>query len=105
MSACDAFLYPSVHEGFGLAALEALACGAPVLASDRASLPEVVGEGGRLLPPDDVARWIDATAGLLEDAEARAALRERALAQAARFSWDRAADETTAVLMDAARSR
>jgi glycosyltransferase involved in cell wall biosynthesis len=102
MSACDAFLYPSRHEGFGLAALEALACGAPVLASDQASLPEVVGDGGHLLPPDDVGRWIEAADALLEDPAAQAVLRERALRQAARFDWDDAAAETYAVLADAA---
>jgi alpha-1,3-rhamnosyl/mannosyltransferase len=80
-------LYPSFYEGFGMPVTEALACGAPVAASDAASLPEALGEAGRLIPPLDVEAW---TAALREAAEAgpdSEAERERRRAQARRFGW------------------
>ena len=55
-----ALLFPALHEGFGFPALEALHAGLPVLASDRASLPEVVGDAGILLDPNDEAAWVAA---------------------------------------------
>ncbi|MBN1180155.1 MAG: glycosyltransferase family 4 protein [Anaerolineae bacterium] len=91
------FVYPSLYEGFGLPPLEAMACGVPVLASDAASLPEVVGEAGLLLPPEDTTAWTDAIVALLRDPARRDALRQAGLARAARFSWARAARETLAV--------
>lgn len=93
-----AFLvFPSLYEGFGLPALEAMACGTPVVVSDRGALPEVVGEAGWILPAEDEGRWAEAMEALLEDAEARALMRRKALERAAQFSWDRAAAETWAV--------
>ena len=83
-----AYLDPSLYEGFGLQALEALACGTPAITSDRMSLPEVVGDGGILLDPNDVAGFADAMSALLHDPDLRPALRARALAQASRFSWE-----------------
>ncbi len=88
-----AFLFPSRYEGFGLPPLEAMACGTPVVASAMASLPEVVGEGGILVAPDDVAGLAAALARLLTDDAFYQEKRQAALAQAARFSW-----ETTARL-------
>lgn len=89
-----ALLYPSLAEGFGLPPLEALACGTPVLTSSTTSLPEVVGDAGRLLDPLDVPAWTAALAELAARPEVPAAARAAALAQAARFSWRRCAEET-----------
>jgi glycosyltransferase involved in cell wall biosynthesis len=96
-NAADVFVLPSFYEGFGLPALEAMSCGTPVVASDRASLREVVGEGGVLLDPDDVEGLADCIAGLLSDGQRRSAASEAALSQAARFSLARQAEETLAV--------
>ena len=96
-SAALAFVFPSWYEGFGLPPLEAMACGTPVIASDRASLPDVVGDGGLLVAPDDVAGLAKAMACLSFDDALRAARREKALAQAARFSWAQTAQETLRV--------
>ncbi len=93
-SGARAFLFPSQYEGFGLPPLEAMACGTPVIASDRGSLPEVVGPGGILVPPDDVAALAEAMNALWEDEALRQELSEKAQAQAARFSWTRTAQET-----------
>jgi glycosyltransferase involved in cell wall biosynthesis len=97
------FAMPSLYEGFGLGALEALACGAPVLASNAGALPEVVGDAGLLLPPGDSAAWADALERVLGDPALEADLRQRGPAQAARFSWARAARETLAVYRRIAR--
>jgi glycosyltransferase involved in cell wall biosynthesis len=96
-NAASVFVLPSFYEGFGLPALEAMSCGTPVVASDRASLPEVVGQGGALLDPDDEAGLADHIAGLLADPQGRTAASEAALQQAAQFSLARQAEETLAM--------
>lgn len=105
MSGAAAFVYPSLYEGFGLAVLEAMACGAAVIASDRASLPEVVGPGGKLLPPHDVAGWTSSILALLADPSATENAKGAALRQAGRFSWDESAAKTYSVLRDLAVRR
>jgi glycosyltransferase involved in cell wall biosynthesis len=89
-----AFALPSLYEGFGLPALEALACGVPVLASNAGSLPEVVGDAGILLDPLDVDLWADMLEQVLLDPVFAHALREAGPRRAALFSWDKAASET-----------
>jgi glycosyltransferase involved in cell wall biosynthesis len=89
-----AFALPSLYEGFGLPTLEALACGAPVLASNAGSLPEVVGAAGVLLDPNDPQAWAQALERVLTDEAEEARLRQAGPAQAARFSWARAAAQT-----------
>ncbi|HWA66753.1 MAG TPA: glycosyltransferase family 1 protein [Mycobacteriales bacterium] len=86
----DLVLVPSHAEGFGLPALEAMACGVPVLAADATSLPEVVGDAGVLVPVGDAAMWGDAAVRLLGDAPRRAELGRRGAARAADFTWERA---------------
>jgi glycosyltransferase involved in cell wall biosynthesis len=97
-----AFIFPSRYEGFGLPPLEALACGTPVVGSDASSIPEIVGKGGLLLPPDDVEGMAQALVRLATDTDFRAELSRRALAQAARFSWEQTAQETLAAYRSAA---
>jgi glycosyltransferase involved in cell wall biosynthesis len=94
LNAAELFAFPSEFEGFGLPPLEAMACGVPVVCSNAASLPEVVGEAGVLLPPRDVAAWVEAFGRLLDDAQLREDLRARGLERASRFTWDAAARRT-----------
>jgi glycosyltransferase involved in cell wall biosynthesis len=95
-----AFVFPSRYEGFGLPPLEALACGIPVVGSNVSSIPEVVSDGGLLLPPDDIEGMAEALVKLATDAGFRAELSRRALAQAARFSCEKMAHETLAAYRD-----
>ena len=91
-----ALIFPSRYEGFGLPPLEALACGTPVVGSDTSSIPEVVGDAGILLPPDDAEGMASALIQLATDDAFRAELSHRALAQAAHFSWEHTARQTLA---------
>lgn len=92
-----AFVYPSRYEGFGLPPLEAMACGVPVIAANRTSLPEVVGDAGILLDPDDVDAFRANLQRLLEDETEARQLAARGLERAASFSWARCARQTRAV--------
>jgi glycosyltransferase involved in cell wall biosynthesis len=96
------FIFPSRYEGFGLPPLEALACGTPVVGSNVSSIPEVVGDSGLLLPPDAVEDMAEALIRLATDTDFRAELSRRALAQAARFSCERTAQEILAAYRDTA---
>ena len=90
--------FPSLYEGFGLPALEAMACGTPVLTSATSSMPEVVGEAGLLVDPLDVDAIAAGLARFADDVELRRDLGRRGEARAAGFTWERAARETLAVL-------
>lgn len=95
------FAFPSRYEGFGLPPLEAMGLGAPVVCSDAASLPEVVGDAALTVPAGDVAAMARAMAQVLDDAATAEDLRARGRSRAATFSWDRAARETLAVYKEA----
>ena len=84
-----AFVYVPLYEGFGLPPLEAMQCGTPVVVSNVSSLPEVVGDAGILLAPDDADGLAHALDDLCRRPERRADLAARALAQSTRFSWER----------------
>lgn len=88
------FLFPSLYEGFGYPPLEAISCGVPVVGSDTSSLPEVVGDGGILLAPHDVEGMAGALLQILIDDAFYHQLREAALDQSRRFSWEKTAIDT-----------
>lgn len=90
----DVFVLPSLYEGFGLPVLEAMACGTPVVCSNRASLPEVAGDAALLVDPEDTDALTDAIRTVLTDANRAEALRIKGLDRAAHFSWQRTAEET-----------
>ncbi|MBN1246169.1 MAG: glycosyltransferase family 4 protein [Anaerolineae bacterium] len=98
ISGARLFAYPSLHEGFGFPALEAQACGTPLLTSTTSSLPEVTGDGGVLVDPEQV----DAIAGglqrLLTDAELRERLIARGFENLRRFSWTKAARQVCDII-------
>ncbi|HEX7588463.1 MAG TPA: glycosyltransferase family 1 protein, partial [Anaerolineae bacterium] len=102
-SGAAVFMFASLYEGFGLPPLEAMACGVPVVSSNASSLPEVVGDAGIYVSPDDVAGWAKAMHTVLTDGARQAAMRERGLARAKEFSWERAARETFAVYQSVVR--
>lgn len=87
LGSATAFVYPSIYEGFGLPPLEAMACGTPVLVSDAASLPEVVGDAGVSIGPRDPIGWAQAMQRVWTDHAYRAELHARGLRQAQKFTW------------------
>ena len=90
-NSAQVFVYPSAYEGFGMPALEAMACGTPVVTSSTSSLPEVVGDAGVTVEPDSVEQIADALAELVNSESRRGELRERGTARASLFSWEIAA--------------
>jgi glycosyltransferase involved in cell wall biosynthesis len=90
-SSCRSFIYPSKYEGFGLPPLEAMACGAPVIASRIPSIVEIVGTAGTLVPPDSADALAQSIAALLRDENRRQHLSSAAIRRAGVFSWDNTA--------------
>jgi glycosyltransferase involved in cell wall biosynthesis len=105
MSQAALFCFPSLYEGFGFPPLEAMACGAPVLSSDASALPEVLGAAAEYAAPTDAHAWARAIEQLLSNEKARYALSAGGPAQAARFTWARAAAATEAVYDEAIAAR
>jgi glycosyltransferase involved in cell wall biosynthesis len=104
-SAATVFVYPSLYEGFGLPPLEAMACGTPVICSNAASLPEVVGDAALLVEPTDTASLAQALFQVLGDPALRSDLSRSGLQRAGQFSWTRCALETLQVYAQALTGR
>lgn len=96
-NAAALFVFPSRYEGFGLPLLEALACGTPVVAANNSSIPEIVGDAGRLVETEDTGSLAEAMDQILSNPSVSAAMVEKGLIQAAGFSWQKCAQETLAV--------
>ena len=92
------FFYPSLYEGFGLPVLEAMACGAPVITTNRSSLPEVAGDAAILLDPSTPDNFAKSLRQLFELKAMREDFSAKGIKRAAMFSWDRCASETFALL-------
>ncbi|GAA2737732.1 D-inositol-3-phosphate glycosyltransferase [Pedococcus aerophilus] len=103
--AADLVAVPSHSESFGLVAVEAQACGTPVVAADVGGLPTAVGDAGVLVDGHDIATWADALEGLLMDPDRRKVLSRKAVDHAALFGWDRTADRLYEVYVEAMRAR
>jgi glycosyltransferase involved in cell wall biosynthesis len=96
-NAAECFAYPSLYEGFGLPALEAMACGTPVITSNSSSLPEVVGQAGLTVMAEDVEELADALRRMLTDSDLQDRLRQQGVQRAARFSWEETTRQTLMV--------
>ena len=95
-NAAGLLIIPSFYEGFGLTALEAMACGTPVAAADRGSLPEIVGDAGLLFDPQDTEALAATIERVMGDSQLRVELIEKGFVQAAKFTWAETARQTLA---------
>ncbi|MBN1795967.1 MAG: glycosyltransferase family 4 protein [Sedimentisphaerales bacterium] len=96
-NAADVFVFPSFYEGFGMPVLEAMACGCPVITTNRSSLPEVAGEAAMVTEPADVSGFVKNIEKILAIKKIYNAMRKKSLEQAKKFSWQRCAKETVDV--------
>jgi alpha-1,3-rhamnosyl/mannosyltransferase len=94
-------VYPSLFEGFGLPPLEAMACGTPVVTSDVSSMPEITGDAALLIDPNDEGALANALIEVVNNDRLRAALREKGIAQAKKFTWGDAAEKTLRLYQEA----
>ncbi|MGY0374311.1 glycosyltransferase family 4 protein [Clostridium sp. JNZ J1-5] len=93
-SCCEAFVYPSLYEGFGLPPLEAMSCGAPVITSNITSIPEVVEDSGLLINPYDENELFETLGNLLCNENLKQVLSKKGIKQASKFSWKKTAEKT-----------
>jgi glycosyltransferase involved in cell wall biosynthesis len=105
MNLATVFAFPSLSEGFGLPAIEAMRCGACLLAGRAGSLPEIIGEAGMLIDPFDTEAIRQGLTALLEDAPLRERLRERGIARASTYTWDRTAEATAGLYQEILQER
>lgn len=96
-NSCETFVYPSLYEGFGLPPLEAMCCGAPIITSNITSIPEVVGDGGLLIDPNDINEFSNALEKTLLDISFRYELQKKALKRSSLYSWENTARNTLKV--------
>lgn len=99
------YVFPSFYEGFGLPPLEAMARGLPVLASDRGSLPEILGDAARFFDPEVEGSFETALATILGSAVLQSELSDRGYAQAARYSWETMAKETLLLYQESVQNK
>jgi glycosyltransferase involved in cell wall biosynthesis len=104
MTGAFAFLFPSLYEGFGLPILEAMACGTPVVTSDRSSLPEVAGGAAELVDPEQPESIADGIRALMQDSSRRRQLRQCGIERARLFRWEETARHTMNAYHEAAES-
>jgi glycosyltransferase involved in cell wall biosynthesis len=90
----NVFVLPSIYEGFGFPPLEAMACGCPVIVSDRGSLPEIVGDAALLIDPTDTDSLVGALRSILENPTLARCLVEKGLGRTKEFSWKTTASKT-----------
>ncbi|MDX1548323.1 MAG: glycosyltransferase family 1 protein [Rhodothermales bacterium] len=102
-NAAAMLVFPSLEEGFGLPAVEAMACGTPVVASDRGSLPEILGDAGHFFDPTEPEAVRQALRTVLADDALRAAMRQRGLARTRQFTWEAAARKTLRIFEQTVR--
>ncbi len=105
LKGAQVFVLPSYEEGFGLTALEAMSAGVSVVASARGSLPELIGDAGLLVDPDDPESLTEAMARLVNDATLRATCVQRGLDRAQRFTWTQTARDVRRAYEDALMAR
>lgn len=98
-----ALVFPSRNEGFGLPALEAMACGCPVLAANAGALPEVCGQAALLLPPEDPKAWLAALLALANQPDLQRTFSQKGLKHVQRFTWDKAATALVEVYRELTR--
>jgi glycosyltransferase involved in cell wall biosynthesis/radical SAM superfamily enzyme YgiQ (UPF0313 family) len=96
----EIFVYPSLYEGFGLPPLEAMACGIPVITSNTSSLPEVIGNAGIMVDPNDGNSLSEAMLKVLKDEDLRCRMSKNGLKRAKLFSWEKVAKEILKIYDD-----
>lgn len=99
-SSAICFIYPSLYEGFGLPVLEAMKCGCPVITSDRSSLPEVIGNCGLIINPEDDNSMVEALKKMYFDEDFRNQCAQKGVARSMTFSWDKCANEILKFIKD-----
>jgi glycosyltransferase involved in cell wall biosynthesis len=102
---CEAFVFPSLYEGFGLPVLEAMANGAPVVCSRESSVPEVAGDAAAYFDPRNTDDMTRAISSVLASAERTARMRQEGLRRSEQYSWDRTAEVVHEVLSRAGARR